>query len=154
MPSRPITGTVLWVTLSMAVLNMALPIDEQVAPESSENQLSDSFVVCTSSSDCYPISPSILISILGEMGGENLPTTTQENDVNIDIPQRRGMSGSYLFRSKKENTDGDREKKSNRRGGYLFRTKKMGRYTRGDYLFRTRRFDASRPNRSYLFRTK
>ena len=69
------------------------------------------------------------------MGGENLPTTTQENDVNIDIPQRRGMSGSYLFRSKKESTDGDREKKSNRRGGYLFRTKKMGRYTRGMYFF-------------------
>ena len=69
------------------------------------------------------------------MGGENLPTTTQENDVNIDIPQRRGMSGSYLFRSKKESTDGDREKKSNRRGGYLFRTKKMGRYTRGMYSF-------------------
>ena len=70
------------------------------------------------------------------MGGENLPTTTQENDVNIDIPQRRGMSGSYLFRSKKESTDGDREKKSNRRGGYLFRTKKMGRYPRGMHFFR------------------
>ena len=51
--------------------------------DSSENQLRDNFVVCTSSSDCYPISPSILISILGEMGGENLPTSAPENDVNI-----------------------------------------------------------------------
>jgi hypothetical protein len=97
--------------------------------DSSEDQkLSDNFVVCTSSADCYPISPSILISILGGFG-ENLPTSASENDVNIDIPQRRGISGSYLFRSKK--ADGEKEKKSNRRGGYLFRTKKMGRYTRG-----------------------
>ena len=90
--------------------------------------MSDNFVVCTSSADCYPISPSILISILGGLG-ENLSTSASENDVNIDIPQRRGISGSYLFRSKK--ADGEKEKKSNRRGGYLFRTKKMGRYTRG-----------------------
>ena len=94
--------------------------------------MSDNFVVCTSSADCYPISPSILISILGGLG-ENLSTSTSENDVNIDIPQRRGISGSYLFRSKK--ADGEKEKKSNRRGGYLFRTKKrMGRYTRGKLL--------------------
>ena len=101
-------------------------------PDSSgEDHLSDNFVVCTSSADCYPISPSILISILGGLG-ENLPTSASENDVNIDIPQRRGISGSYLFRSKK--ADGEKEKKSNRRGGYLFRTKKMGRYTRGKLL--------------------
>ena len=98
---------------------------------SEEDHLSDNFVVCTSSADCYPISPSILISILGGLG-ENLSTSASENDVNIDIPQRRGISGSYLFRSKK--ADGEKEKKSNRRGGYLFRTKKMGRYTRGKLL--------------------
>ena len=98
---------------------------------SGEDHLSDNFVVCTSSADCYPISPSILISILGGLG-ENLSTSASENDVNIDIPQRRGISGSYLFRSKK--ADGEKEKKSNRRGGYLFRTKKMGRYTRGKLL--------------------
>merc|ERR1712172_348131 len=154
MPSRPISGTLLWVSFAyLAVTNLvaSLPLDEQILPDSSgEDHLSDNFVVCTSSADCYPISPSILISILGGLG-ENLSTSASENDVNIDIPQRRGISGSYLFRSKK--ADGETEKKSNRRGGYLFRTKKMGRYTRGDYLFRTRKFDPS-PNRSYLFRTK
>jgi len=152
MPSRPISGTLLWVILgTLALVNAAsLPLEEKVFSESSDDHINDNFVVCTSSADCYPISPSILINILGGLG-ENLPNSALENDVNIEVPQRRGISGSYLFRSKKD--DGGKEKKSNRRGGYLFRTKKMGRYTRGDYLFRTRKFDQP-PNRSYLFRTR
>merc|ERR1712203_870355 len=105
MPSRPILGTLLWVTFAyLAVTNLvaSLPLDEQILPDSSgEDHLSDNFVVCTSSADCYPISPSILISILGGLG-ENLSTSASENDVNIDIPQRRGISGSYLYDRKKQ----------------------------------------------------
>ena len=122
-------------------------------------------MLCSSPEDCLPVTPSILNEVLKYLNKEAGSASLQKPEV-LRLPaeteKRSRSSGSYLFRSKKEDpTSGLIEKRSslysglNRRGSYLFRTKKdiMGRYQRGDYLFRTRKFEKP-PNRSYLFRTR